>query len=75
MKRSRIFLIVLTLSLVFALPAYGSGDLVSDGWTWNEATKEVAPAPDAPTPDGWTWDEALSADGWTWDEAASTPSG
>lgn len=61
MKRSRIFLIALTLSLVFALPAYGSGDLVSDGWTWNEATEEVAstpdtpamdePAPDSPTPD------------------------
>lgn len=90
MKRSRIFLIALVLSLVvFAQPAYGSDDLVSDGWTWNEASADVAPrtdapasdadapAPDAdaPAPDGWTWDEALSADGWTWDEAALTAPG
>jgi hypothetical protein len=83
MKRSRIFLIALVLSLVvFAQPAYGSDDLVSDGWTWNEASADVAPAldapapdADAPAPDGWTWDEALSADGWTWDEAALTPPG
>ena len=75
MKRSRILLTALILSFVFALPAYGSAGLVSDGWTWNEASKDVAPAPDAPAPHGWTWDEALSADGWTWDEAASPPSG
>jgi hypothetical protein len=89
MKRSRVFLIALVLSLVgFAHPAYGSDGLVSDGWTWNEAASDdVAPAPDAPAldtdapapdvpaPDGWTWDEALSADGWTWDEAALTPPG
>jgi hypothetical protein len=52
MKRSRIFLIALVLSLVvFAQPAYGSDDLVSDGWTWNEASADVAPGTDAPAPD------------------------
>jgi hypothetical protein len=60
MKRSRVFLIALVLSLVvFAQPAYASDGLVSDGWTWNESSEDVAPttdtadvpAPDAPAPD------------------------
>jgi hypothetical protein len=51
MKRSRIFLTALILSFAFALPAYGSADLVSDGWIWNEATGEVAPTPDTPAVD------------------------
>jgi hypothetical protein len=83
MKRSRIFLIALVLSLVvFAQPAYGSDDLVSDGWTWNEASADVAagtdaPAPDAPAPDAPALDApapdagAPAPDGWTWDEALS----
>jgi hypothetical protein len=81
MKRSRIFLIALVLSLVvFAQPAYGSDALVSDGWTWNESSEEVAPttdpdAPaadaDAPVPDASAPDDAPAPDGWTWDEALS----
>jgi hypothetical protein len=70
MKRSRILLITLLLSFVLVLPAFGSAEAVSDGWTRNESSEKVAPAPD-----GWTWDEGFKADGWTWDEAASTPSG
>jgi hypothetical protein len=87
MKRSQIFLIALVLSLVaFAQPAYGSDGLVSDGWTWNEASADVAPATEAPAPDADapTPDanppapdapapdaDAPAPDGWTWDEALS----
>jgi len=72
MKRSRILVIALVLSIVvLALPAFGRAGLVSDGWTWNEATEGLGPAQT-----GWTWDEAQPiADGWTWDETAATTSG
>jgi hypothetical protein len=75
MKRSRIviFSLVLLLALL-TLPAFARADVVPDGWTWDEATVSVNPAPV-----GGTWDQAAVGDpapeGGTWDEAAAPANG
>ena len=87
MKRSRIVIFSLVLLLVLLTwPAFARADM-PDGWTWDESTVSVDPAPAGwtwdeaavsdPAPEGWTWDEAAVNDpapeGWTWDEAAAPP--